>query len=221
MSSEVQAEKKRTRAPRGTLDRQKILDSALELLDQHGPEKVTMRAIANLCNVQAMALYRHFHTKDELMTAVIDHVVSQLPGVPPGLSPVESVDFLARSYYMLLCAHPGLLRVDTGNGTDGDGARHFSEAVYSVLLAAGMDPKSAISLGASVNRFILGSALLHPLRKEQDSNYWDEVRGSLLTLSVRQFPTLHALGETLPNLTQQDIFEYGLIGLLSPLQSLE
>ena len=47
-----------------------LIGAALKLLEEHGPDGVTMRAAAREAGVSAAAPYRHFADRDELMSAV-------------------------------------------------------------------------------------------------------------------------------------------------------
>ena len=61
-----------------SLSRELILDTAIEFIDQHGLEKLTMRRLGAACGVEAMALYRYVHGRGDLLTGVVDHVVDRL-----------------------------------------------------------------------------------------------------------------------------------------------
>ena len=44
--------------------REQILEAALDLLEEHGPDGLTMRAVAGRVGVKAPSLYKHFPDKD-------------------------------------------------------------------------------------------------------------------------------------------------------------
>ena len=48
-----------------------IVGAALELLEQHGPDGLTMRAIAERLGIRAPSLYKHFENKDALEVALV------------------------------------------------------------------------------------------------------------------------------------------------------
>ncbi|WP_062521991.1 TetR/AcrR family transcriptional regulator [Demequina silvatica] len=56
----------------GVLRREQILDAAVEVFGRHGYVGGSMRRIAELVGVSHAALSRHFATKDELLTAVLE-----------------------------------------------------------------------------------------------------------------------------------------------------
>ena len=64
----------RARAPDRASPRDRILDSAVELLAAHGFEAMTMRMLGDAVGLDNSSLYRHFASKSELANAVLDRV---------------------------------------------------------------------------------------------------------------------------------------------------
>jgi AcrR family transcriptional regulator len=52
--------------------RERILDTALDLMSRRGSSGVSMRQLAKACGVQVAAIYHYFPSKDALLTAVIE-----------------------------------------------------------------------------------------------------------------------------------------------------
>lgn len=59
-----------------------VLDAALLLASQIGVEKVSMRKLASLLDVTAMAIYRHFDNTDTLRAAMLDRFVQKAKILP-------------------------------------------------------------------------------------------------------------------------------------------
>ncbi|GAB2456975.1 TetR/AcrR family transcriptional regulator [Jatrophihabitans fulvus] len=57
--------------------RERIVAAAARLLDEHGPDAVTTRAVAGAAGLQAPAIYRLFGDKDGLLDAVAEHRLAQ------------------------------------------------------------------------------------------------------------------------------------------------
>lgn len=55
-----------------TNQRERILDTALQLMSRAGSAGVSMRQLARACGVQVAAIYHYFPSKDALLTAVIE-----------------------------------------------------------------------------------------------------------------------------------------------------
>jgi AcrR family transcriptional regulator len=69
----------RPRDPR--VDRS-ILEAALELLADGGPEALTIEAVAARAAVARTTVYRRWHARDELVLAVLDDVAARLMPAP-------------------------------------------------------------------------------------------------------------------------------------------
>lgn len=54
------------------LTRQQIVEAASSALDEHGPDWLTMRRLADLLGVSAPTLYWHVRSRNELMDAAVD-----------------------------------------------------------------------------------------------------------------------------------------------------
>jgi AcrR family transcriptional regulator len=67
-----------TPTDRRSTARAKIIDTAAELLREHGPEAVTTRRVAEQAGVQPPAIYRLFGDKDGLLEAVAEHAMATL-----------------------------------------------------------------------------------------------------------------------------------------------
>lgn len=52
--------------------RDRILDTALRLMSEHGAKGTTMRQLAAACDLQVAAIYHYFDSKDALLSAVVE-----------------------------------------------------------------------------------------------------------------------------------------------------
>ena len=59
------------------LSRQRILHTAVQLLDQHGPETLSMRRLGRALGVEAMSLYRYVRNKEDLLDGVHELLLSE------------------------------------------------------------------------------------------------------------------------------------------------
>lgn len=76
----------RQRRPRVQLDIDQIVDAAMEIADQVGPDAMTMRAIASKLGVGVMSLYWYVPTKRDLEALVLERLMkdSSPPFEPTG-----------------------------------------------------------------------------------------------------------------------------------------
>jgi TetR/AcrR family tetracycline transcriptional repressor len=105
-------------APREPLTRDRIIDTALHIVDGQGLSRLTMRRLGDALEVEAMAIYHHLpRGKEELLDGLIAHVAA-LPAAPPGQPPDEhsaAGDWRAQlrgwaaAYRARLLGHAGVL----------------------------------------------------------------------------------------------------------------
>jgi AcrR family transcriptional regulator len=64
---------------RATLTRQRVLEAAVQLADRDGIESVSMRRLGQVLGVEAMSLYTHVRSKDDLLDGMVDVVMNEIP----------------------------------------------------------------------------------------------------------------------------------------------
>ncbi len=153
------------RPPRPLLSRDQIVSAALELADSEGLEAVSTRRLAAELGVTGPSLYNHVGTKEELLDDMADAVLAkvdtsmfaELSTTYPEWS--AALGKWARSYRKAIAAHPNIVPVlATGLGRRPNALRIANE-VFGGLVSAGWPRRDAISVGAVIRYFVLGSAL--------------------------------------------------------------
>src|SRR3984957_10642348 len=64
---------------RTQLTRERVMAAAIELADREGIESISMRKLAQELGVEAMSLYTHVRSKNDLLDGMADAVISQIP----------------------------------------------------------------------------------------------------------------------------------------------
>ena len=70
----------KTRKP---LSRDRILESALALADENGIEALSMRKLGQQLGFEAMSLYNHVASKDDLLDGMLDLVLAEMEAPQP------------------------------------------------------------------------------------------------------------------------------------------
>jgi AcrR family transcriptional regulator len=124
------------------LHREAIVAAALELMDRHGVEWMSMRRLAEHLGVRVGALYWHFAKKDDLCRAVVESVVDELRWDE---SPDDPVIDQVRSQLVQLRVHwrrhPSVVAL--GQRFPPVGAGDFAEAGMALLIRLGYEPDDA------------------------------------------------------------------------------
>lgn len=143
------------------LSRERIVTTALALVDGEGLQALSTRRLAAELGVSGPSLYNHFTTKDEILDAVADAVVGEvdLSVFEDGRDWPDALAAWARSYRAALAAHPHIVPLlARGPGRRPAGLR-MADAVFGGMTAAGWPPAHATRVGALMRYFVAGSAL--------------------------------------------------------------
>jgi len=229
MTANQPARPTRRRAPRNTLNPDRILDAAVRLLDRDGPEAFTMRALAKELGVGTMAVYSHFKGKDEISDAVAHRLLGEIelpaprpqpgPGPDGGAGPYDQIREVCRSLYRLFTDHPSALQLLTRRPPSGDEAIAVLDRILGLLRQAGLDRSAAVAAHVSIMQYTIGSAqwtVRSRRREECDEELGDRMRERLTQLPAGRYPWLADLAPELASayLARAEQYEQGLEALL-------
>ncbi|MGR6318573.1 TetR/AcrR family transcriptional regulator C-terminal domain-containing protein [Micromonospora soli] len=142
------------------LSRDRIVATALALIDADGLAALSTRRLAAALGVQGPSLYNHFGTKDEILDAVADSVTATVDvGGFGRYDWCEALRHWARSYRAALAAHPNIVPYLAQGPGRRPAALAMADAVYGALVRAGWPPARATHVGAALRYFVAGSAL--------------------------------------------------------------
>src|SRR5690349_10574762 len=154
---------RRRRGPRRALAEDEILDAALILLDEGGPNAATLRGIAAKVDVSPNAVYTYFPDKAAVFRALVERLLGQVDhGVfadrrEPWRQRVES---LALELRARLTAHPGAVGLVVGAPMDGPQARALNERLLELLADAGLTTFDAARAAHLLLVYVFGSLAL-------------------------------------------------------------
>ncbi len=95
-----------TTGPRLPLSRDRILQAALELADEHGIDALSMRRLGQSLGFEAMSLYNHVANKRDLLDGVLDLVLAEAEPPPADASWDEAIRSSAVSIHAAFRRHP-------------------------------------------------------------------------------------------------------------------
>ncbi|GEC09734.1 TetR family transcriptional regulator [Streptomyces spinoverrucosus] len=168
---------------RAPLDRRRVADAALRLLNEVGLEGLTLRAIARELDVKAPALYWHFKDKqallDEMATEMYRRMVAGT-ALDPGETWQECLLRENRALRTALLAHRDGAKVFSGSRFTGlDHARHMEERL-GLLTAAGFSLSEAVRATSTTYAYTIGFVIeeqgVQPLPDERREGYDVEER---------------------------------------------
>jgi len=94
------------RAARAPLSRQQVLRAALDYVDQHGLEALSMHKLGAELGVKAMSLYKHVADKDDILDGIVELLWDEIPTEPAAGDWREAIRQLAAALRDLVHRHP-------------------------------------------------------------------------------------------------------------------
>lgn len=146
--------------------RDDVLHAAVELLDEVGIDDLTTRRLAAKLGVQPGALYRHFASKQELLDAVVEHIVAGISEQEP--SPdgwAESVCAIAGAARAGMLAHRDGARLVATMRVPGPGAVSGFEQLTGAIEAAGAGREHATLAADTIFAYVNGFTIEEQARK--------------------------------------------------------
>lgn len=163
------------RPGKALLSREVIARAALDLVDEHGPAGLTMRALAERLGVKAASLYNHVAGKDELLDALAELVNAEIDHGPlrPGAggrsgdagAAASEQDWragvaeYARGYRRVFLRHPNTIALLARRRVEAERQLLGYDALLAALRRAGLDPADAAEAAAALDYLVLGAAL--------------------------------------------------------------
>ncbi|MFI1866973.1 TetR/AcrR family transcriptional regulator [Streptomyces jumonjinensis] len=164
---EGKAERGRRSAQPASLDRAKIIDATVRLLDSEGAAKFSMRRLAAELDVTAMSVYWYVDTKDDLLELALDAAFGtiRLPDAGADALPDGDADAgdwrerlrrLAVDYRAMLVRHPWVSPLVGTFLNIGPNALAFSLAIQQVMRDTGLPPRGQMGALSAVFQFVYG-----------------------------------------------------------------
>lgn len=196
------------------IEREKLLDEALALLNEVGLDHFSTRRLAERLGVQQPALYWHFRNKSALLDALNGLMLarfhdSRLPS--PGEQWDEFTFANARSFRRALLAVRDGARLNAGTHP---ATREFADAERQLRLYvdAGFTAQQAFNIAIGVTRYVVGFVLEEQGERdrEDDESEWG---GADPMAEIAPFPLLAKALQPLISggtINTEAVFEAGL-----------
>jgi AcrR family transcriptional regulator len=140
------------------LSRDRILRTALDLADASGLEALTMRRLGHELGYEAMSLYRHIASKDDLLDGMLDLVLAEWD-LPDSDDAVEAIRTTARSVHQGLRRHPWAARLLMTGAHIRPRRLAYGEFLLGRLRDAGLDADRRYHVYHLLDGFIFGFSL--------------------------------------------------------------
>jgi AcrR family transcriptional regulator len=208
----------------GKITRELVFKVALELIDRHGADALSMRRLGAALSRDPMILYRHAPAKAALLDGVVETVLAQLKVDPADPDWTAQLRDVARQYRALALAHPNVVPLlvtrplATPLALRPRGTLRPLEDVLALLTRAGFSGQDALHIYRALFGFLNGHVLneLQELVENPDETD-DLLRLGLHRLPIGEFPLLRGLAHALASYDGAAELERGLDILLTGL----
>jgi AcrR family transcriptional regulator len=141
------------------LDRETIVRAARRVLDDEGLGKLTMRRIGTELGADPTAVYRHFRSKDELVTELADRAFLSVPEPDQALPWQDRLRELTRTVLELYRSNPDFAIQLSHQDDDTPGLRRLAEISLDILADAGLDARDRAVVDQLLVNYVVGSGL--------------------------------------------------------------
>jgi AcrR family transcriptional regulator len=210
--------------PRPRLNRQFILQTALELADRDGINALTMRKLAQELNVEAMSIYHHVTNKDDLRDGMIDLVFAEID--LPSRADHWKVALRARSIsaHNALIRHPWAIGLMESGTTPGQANLRHHNAVLGCLRENEFSLPATAHAYSLLDSYIYGFALQEinlPFKNSEDAIDIAVIMMTQIVSDEYPYLTEIAVKHVLqPGYAYANEFEIGLEMILDGLEKL-
>ncbi|SOT45901.1 Transcriptional regulator, TetR family (modular protein) [Burkholderia cenocepacia] len=198
---------------RPSLPLDRIVEMALQIVDEEGSEALTMRILADRLKSGTATLYRHFADRGELVSQVIDRVFGEVDIHPEEFAKLRWQDActrLAHAMFHALRRHGNIAPLLAQFPPIGPNANVIRELALATLIRDGFPIALAARTYATLARYVLGFAIQsHPGLFTEHSDGHDQLSLTFRDLDSSRFPGTVAASAALP-IPLEEEFTFGL-----------
>ena len=207
---------------RTPLTRDRVLRAAMKLADEGGIKAVSMRKIAQELGVEAMSLYNHVRSKDEIVDGIVDLVATEIDLAPSGGDWKEAMRRRVISAHEQLLEHPWAANLWMSGQTVGSARMLYAEAVLRGFREAGFPEALTYHAFHVIQSHVMGFTL-YVSSFDFDVEELAQLAASFLeTFPTDEYPDLamHIRQHAEPRDEHEGTFEFGLELVLDGLERL-
>jgi len=142
------------------LDRKRIAQVALGMIDQYGIDQLSMRKLGSELGVEAMALYHYFRNKAELLDGILDIVLDGVvDSLTPDGTPLQRVRRTFDALRLVAIEHPHAYLSMVSRRFRTPTALQFYEQLLRNFHEAGLSPQQSARYYRMMANFTAGGGL--------------------------------------------------------------
>lgn len=208
----------RSRSGDRPLDRDRIADAALELVDREGVDALTMRRLASELGIGTMTLYGYFRDKEELLDLAVERGARRYELSPGEGEWRERLRTLITTMWRSLSDHPSAVQIRSSRPILSPSAMRACEAGMRILRDAGLDVRESANAWRLLFTYVFGYAAFSSY--EPSAATKREWEREMAALPADEYPlTTDAAGELREWIAGRRPFEAGLELILDGIEA--
>lgn len=203
------------RATRAVLTRGRIVEAASALVDEAGPDALTMRAVAERLDAGAMSLYRHVLGREELLDLVLSRMASEVEAHALTGDWRADLAQAARDIRAALLRRPHLTVLLTSRAGSGGSGLELLDRTLRILRVAGFSREQSVLANHALGNYVAGSALWEAAgfggaSGQERADRRAAAASALAAVPPDAYPAVAWVGEALFGPSLDERFEFGL-----------
>jgi AcrR family transcriptional regulator len=178
-----------------------------------------MRAVAARLEAVPMALYNHFATKEQLVDALLDRVLSRFEPAPASDDWVADLGRFARTHRRLLVTHPWAVAPLFTQPNPGLGAVRIGEHVLGILRRGGLSNDRAVAAFSGIVAINYGWSSFTTARDLDREGPSHDVTAMLAQLPRAVFPLTVDVADAMGAYGSDEHYDFVLDQFLSGLRA--
>lgn len=202
------------------LDRARILEAAVALVDREGLEGLSMRKLGTALGVEAMSLYHYFPRKEALLDGIVEAVVAEMERPSAGADDwEEALRQALRAYRRLAHAHPHVFPLLGRRPVRRPEGLQPVEWALDLLRRAGFDADGALHAFRTLSSYAFGYALSEVWGFALEPDPEDDSRFDVRTVDPARFPRMREVTPHVLACDHDAEFEMGMNTILAGLRA--
>lgn len=202
----------------------RIVDSALQVIDEQGLDGLSMRSLAKHLNSSTATLYRHFPTRAALVQSMIDRVLGEVDVDGTNYRDLDwrqGCEKISHGIFDAFRRHRQTALLLADHTPVGPNAAAVRERTLAVLIDGGFEVTVAARSGAMIGHLILGFAIQYGGERETTDADREAFRKAIHGMDLSRFPATAAVKQARwrPTTVDQE-FEFALQMVLDGLSQL-
>lgn len=209
---------------RAGLDRQRLVNAAVDLLREKGLAALSTRQLAERLGVQSPALYWHIRDKNELLGLVADAICARMQLPSKDRSFRGRLEDIAWEYRRVLAIHRDAPRLFAELAPTGPHRMKLYDVAVGAFLDGGFAPPEAIAMATFYRNYLLG--MITEEARQLSPAHPDALRPAValgaelarLGDESTDYPNLRGAAGVLAEIEPEELFRIGLKVLLDGME---